>query len=279
VKLAPGIFERDAYLAGDEKGRAADLMSLFTDDEVDVIQCFQGGYGSAQTIPFLDFDVIRDNPKPFVGYSDITALHVALGRCAGLVTFYGPVLVSMDAHERSDKGKRFLRESLVKALTSTEALGPVPANPDDPYLRALRGGRAEGELAGGCLWLVGQTIGTPWQADLAGKIFFFEDVDLPPWYMDGLLTQMRQAHMLDDVVGVVVGEMKNSDWSEKRPEWPQTLSLEDVLERHLEPLDIPAIYGLPMGHGKYLATVPLGVKVTLDADSRVLSVDEPALVR
>jgi muramoyltetrapeptide carboxypeptidase len=131
---------------------------------------------------------------------------------------------------------------------------------------------------GGCLWLLGQAIGTPWQPDFSGKIFFFEDVEAPPWYIDGILNQMRQVGMLDEVVGVVVGELEKCDWREERPEWPQTLSIEDVLERYIEPLGVPALYGYPLGHGERLCTIPLGVSVTLNADSRTVRIDEPALL-
>jgi muramoyltetrapeptide carboxypeptidase len=159
-------------------------------------------------------------------------------------------------------------------VLSGDATGEVPRDPDDPYVRAIRGGRVTAPLVGGCLWLLLQTMGTPWEIDLAGAIFFFEDVDAPPWYVDGMLTQLRHAGKLDEVVGVVVGEMEKCDWNERQPEWPRTKSLEDVLEEHLEPLHVPVIYKLPLGHGKHLATLPLGVTCTLDADVRTLTVDE-----
>jgi muramoyltetrapeptide carboxypeptidase len=277
VKLGDGVYERDAYVAGDPKTRANNINSMFADPDVDVVQCLTGGYGSAQTLPHLDFDIISSNPKPLVGYSDITALHTAVRERTGLVTFYGPVLMSMNADDRNKASKEFLREHLLRALTSTEPLGPIPKNPDDDYVRTFTPGKVTGELTGGCLWLLGQTIGTPWQVDLAGKILFFEDVELPPWYADGLLNQMSQTGMLDDVIGVVVGDLEKCDWSEDRPEYPQTLSIEDVLERYIEPLGVPAIYRLPMGHGRFLTTTPLGVTATLDADNRTLTIDEPAL--
>jgi muramoyltetrapeptide carboxypeptidase len=274
VKLADGIHAREAYIAGDAESRARDLTAVFADDEVDVVHVFQGGYGSAQTIPHVDWDVVRANPKPFVGYSDITALHLAIRHYTGLVTFYGPTLGDID-HKESTK---FNKKHFLRALTSSEPLGRFPARPKDKYLRTISPGRVTGEVVGGCLWLIGQTIGTPWQPDLAGRILFFEDVDAPPWYLDGLLNQMTQAGMLADVIGVVVGEMDKCDWRESRPEWPQTFSLEDVLERYLEPLGVPVLYNLPIGHGDYFCTLPLGVRVTLDADARTLTVDEAALL-
>ena len=273
VKLAEGIFSRDAYVAGSPEERARDINAMFADDDVDVVQTMTGGYGAAQTIPHLDFDVIRNNPKAFIGYSDITALHTGISHHTGLVTFYGPGLMEVNDPET----KKLTQDRLLKALTTTDALGEVPRKPDDDYIRPLAPGKVRGTMVGGCLWLLGQTIGTPWQIDLAGKIFFFEDVDAPPWYIDGLLTQMRQAGMLDDVIGGVVGELEKCDWRETKPEWPQTLSIEDVLERYVEPLGVPAIYGLPLGHGKHLVTTPLGVEVTLDADSRKLIIEESAL--
>lgn len=273
VKLADGVHERRMYTAGDPQVRADDLTALFADDEVDVIQCLQGGYGSAQTIPLIDWDVVRAHPKALVGFSDITALHAALRRYAGWPSLYGPGIAGVG----DPKTKDFTRTNLLRALTSTEPLGEVPRNPEDPYVRSLHGGRVTAEMVGGCLWLIGQAIGTPWQLDLDGKVFFFEDVDCPAWYMDGILNQMSQAGMLGGVVGVVVGELKDCDWRETKPEWPQTHSIEEVLEMYVQPLGVPAIYGLPMGHGDYLATTPLGVRVTLDADERKLTIDETAL--
>jgi muramoyltetrapeptide carboxypeptidase len=274
VKLGRNVFARDAYVAGDPKSRAQDIMDLFTDDEVDVVQCFQGGYGSAQTIEYLDFDAIRANPKAFIGYSDITALHTALRHHTDLVTFYGPGLAGVNDRET----KTFTQERMLKALTTVGPLGEVPRDPENNYIRALGSGSVSAPLVGGCLWLLGQAIGTPWQPDFAGRILFFEDVEAPPWYIDGVLNQMRQAGMLDEVAGVVVGELEKCDWREERPEFPQTLSIEDVLERYVEPLGVPALYGYPLGHGERLCTIPLSVSVTLNGDKRILTIDEAALL-
>jgi muramoyltetrapeptide carboxypeptidase len=269
VKLSDGALARDDYVAGDPELRARDLEAMFADPEVDVVQTLQGGYGSAQTIPYLDFEAIAASPKPFVGYSDITALHVAIRQRTGLATFYGLGLVGVGWKETT----AFTRERLLEVLRG-EAAGEVPRDPDDPYVRSLRGGRVTAPLVGGCLWLLLQTMGTPWEVELDGSILFFEDYDAPPWYVDGMLTQLRHAGKLDGVAGVVVGDMERCDWREGRPEWPRTKSIEDVLEAHLEPLDVPVLYKLPLGHGKHLATLPLGVECTLDADARTLTVDE-----
>jgi muramoyltetrapeptide carboxypeptidase len=272
VRLADGIYARDDYVAGDPRERARDLMALFVDPEVDVVQCARGGYGSAQVIPYLDFGLIAENPKPFVGYSDITALHVALRQRSGLATFYGYGLSGVGDPETT----AFTTARLLSVLGG-DTTGTVPRDPDDPYVRALRSGVATAPLVGGCLWLLLQTMGTPWEVELDGCLFFFEDWDAPPWYIDGMLTQLAHAGKLDGVVGVVVGDMARCDWREDKPEWPRTKSIEDVLEEKPEPLGVPVLYKLPLGHGKHLATLPLGVTATLDADTGTLTVDEPAL--
>ena len=272
VKLAAGVYERDDYVAGSPERRAADLNAMFADPEVDVVQSLQGGYGSAQTIPHLDFDLVAANPKPFVGYSDITALHTAFLRKTGLATFYGNGLAGVGEPETTE----FSRERLLATLRGTAA-AEVPRDPDDPYVRAIRGGTATAPLVGGCLWLLIQSMGTPWEVDLDAAIFFFEDVKLPPYYLDGFLTQLGQAGKLEGVEGVVVGEMKDCDWGDQREasDWARSRSLEDVLEERLEPLGVPVLYKLPLGHGKHLASIPLGVRYTLDADAQTLTVVEP----
>jgi len=155
----------------------------------------------------------------------------------------------------------------------------VPPNPDDPWVRTIRGGRVTAPLVGGCLWLLMQTMGTPWEIELDGAILFFEDVHSPPYYIDGELVQLAHAGKLDKVAGVVVGQMEKCDWGDLHPvsDWARSRSIEDVLEERLQPLGVPVLYGLPLGHGKHLAALPLGVTCTLDADARTLTVDEPAL--
>jgi muramoyltetrapeptide carboxypeptidase len=271
VKLGPNVYARDDYVAGDPQARASDLNALFSDPEVDVVQALQGGYGSAQTIPCLDFDAIGANPKPFVGFSDITALHVAIHRRTGMHTIYGNGLVGLGDPETSD----FTRNRALDVLRG-EAANEVPRSPDDPYVRAITGGTATAPLLGGCLWLLLQTMGTPWELDVEGAILFFEDYKAPPYYVDGMLTQLGHAGKLQQVAGVVVGEMKDCDWGDQREasDWARSRSLEDVLEQHLEPLGVPVLYGLPLGHGKHLASIPLGVRYTLDADRRTLTLEE-----
>jgi muramoyltetrapeptide carboxypeptidase len=224
-------------------------------------------------VPLLDYDVIAASPKPFVGYSDVTALHVAIRQRTGLVTFYGLGLTSMGAPKREEGDK----EWFIRAMTAIEPLGEVPARPDDPYIGALNSGRATAPLVGGCLWLLRETLGTPWEVQFDDMILFFEDVHAPPWHVDGMLTQLRNAGKLARVKAVVIGEMHKSEASDQVDPWLRSRSMEDVFEHHLEPLGVPILHNLPLGHGKHLFTTPLGVNATVDADARRLTLNEGAL--
>ncbi|MBA3734190.1 MAG: LD-carboxypeptidase [Actinobacteria bacterium] len=273
VKLADGVYARDDFVAGDAEARARDVNALFADPDVDLVQLLRGGYGASQVVPHLDFDLIGDNPKPLVGYSDVTALHVAIRQRTGLVTFYGPGFTGMGSSKRGDWSKeRFLR-----AVGDPEQLGEIPPRPDDPYVGAIGGGRASAPLVGGCLWLLRETLATPWEVDLDDAILFFEDVHCPPWHVDGMLTQLRNAGKLNRIKGVAIGEMyKCEEWRQPEP-WLRSRSMEDVFEHHLGPLDVPVVHNLPLGHGDHLCTIPLGVTATIDADAHTLVIEESAL--
>jgi muramoyltetrapeptide carboxypeptidase len=183
VKLADGVWDRQAYVAGDAKSRARDLVAMFADPEVDVVQCLQGGVGSAQTIPYLDFEVIAANPKALCGYSDITALHIAVRQRTGLATIQSNGLRGMGWNETP----QFNKDRLLEVLR-TGGVGEVPRDPDDPYVRAIRGGTATAPLVGGNLWLIAHGMGTPYEIDAEGCILFFEAVEQPPWVIDVQLT-------------------------------------------------------------------------------------------
>jgi muramoyltetrapeptide carboxypeptidase len=273
VKLTEGAWAKDDYVAGSPDQRAADLNALFADPEVDVIQVLWGGTGAIDVLPHLDYDLIAANPKALMGYSDITNLHIAIRQRTGLATFHGPGLGSMGVPERTD----FTWNSALDAFRSG-ASGPVPRDPDDPYVRTIAGGKVTAPIVGGNLFTFVHLIGTPFDPSFDGAILMFEEVHEPPYVIDVHLSQLTMAGKLENVAGVVVGELKDCDWSEARPEAPRTRSIEDVLERHLAPLGVPVLYKLPLGHGKHLATIPLGVVATLDADGRELTIDEPGLI-
>jgi muramoyltetrapeptide carboxypeptidase len=272
VKLAPGALERADYHAGTPEIRARDLQEAFADSEIAAIQCMRGGYGSAQVIPLLDFEPIAKAPKPFIGLSDITALHAALLTFTGLATFYGPSLTSFgDPAVAALTGERLL------SVLRSETTGPVPGDPERLTVIAIAGGRASGRVVGGCASDFIYTIGTPWEPNLDGALFFFEEVGTAPIRIDRALLYLEQIGKLDGVRGIVVGELAGCEWHEWTSS-PRSKTLEDVLDDRLGGLGIPVLYGLPLGHGASIATLPLGVEATLDADALTLTIDEQALV-
>ena len=271
VKLMPGALEQEAWHAGSPEVRARDLQAAFADPEIDAIQTMRGGYGSAQVIPLLDFNAIAETPKAFVGVSDITALHAALLVRAGLATFYGPSLTMVGSPSSSP----FTTDRLLKVL-SGQTTGPVPEDRDRLTVVSIAGGRVSGHLVGGCLVDFIYTIGTPWEPDLDGAIFFFEECNSAPIQIDRALLYLEQVGKLEGVRGIVVGELAGCEWYEHTSA-PRSKTLEDVLEDRLGGLGIPVLYGLPLGHGASLATLPLGVEATVDADALTLTIDEPAL--
>jgi len=271
VRLMPGALAQDGWHAGSPEVRARDLQEAFADPELDAIQTMRGGYGSAQVIPLLDFDRIAATPKPFIGISDITALHTALLTHAGMVTFYGPGLVTVGQPSPST-----LTTSRLLQVLRGDTTGPVPADADRLTVVSIAGGRASGRLVGGCLSDLIHTLGAPWEPDLGGAIFFFEEVGLAPIQIDRALLHLEQIGKLRGVRGVVVGELAGCEWHEHTSS-PRSKTLEEVLADRLGALGVPVLYGLPLGHGASLATLPLGAEATLDADAGTLTVDSPAL--
>lgn len=271
ARLMPGALERDDWHAGSPETRARDIQAAFDDAEIDAIQTMRGGYGSAQVIPLLDMERIASSPKAFIGLSDITALHAALNRM-GLATFYGPSLTMVGSPSPPALNTERLLSVLGGATT-----GEVPGDPDRLTVIALSPGRASGRLVGGCLVDFIYTIGTPWEVDLQGAIFFFEEVGIAPIRLDRALLYLDQIGKLHGVRGIVVGELAGSEWYEFQSS-PRSKTIEDVLTDRLGHLGVPILYGLPLGHGASLSTLPLGVAATVDADARVLTIDEPALV-
>ena len=273
-KFGRNVRQRAGYLGGSVEERLDDLHAAFRDPEVKAVFCIRGGYGTEQLLDGIDYGLIRRNPKIFLGYSDITALHIAIHQRTGLVTFHGPVVLSAF----SEYTQRWFR----KALFSSEPMGAV-TNPDDSgalrpahMLRTVRGGRARGRLIGGNLTLIATTMGTPYEIDTRGRILFLEDVDEEPYSIDRMLTQLRLAGKLEQAAGVIFGECNNCKPREFRPSYESTFSVGEVVDRILGPLKIPVLSGLTFGHTDDQATLPEGVMATLDTDKGELVIEEAA---
>jgi muramoyltetrapeptide carboxypeptidase len=237
-----------------------------------VIQVLWGGTGAIEILPYLDYDMIAANPKALMGFSDITNLHIALRQETGLATLHGPGFGSMGTPDRT----AFTWDSAIAAFREGAA-GEVPRDPDDPYVRTIAGGKVTAPIVGGNLFTFVHLIGTPWDPVFDDAILFFEEVNEPPYIMEVHLHQLEHAGKLRNLAGIVIGELFKCDWREDRPETPRTRSIEDVLERCLAPLGVPTLYKLPLGHGKHLASIPLGVQATLDSDAQTLTIDQPGV--
>jgi len=258
------------YLAGSDHERAEDLLAMLERDDVDGIVCLGGGYGAMRTVAALNLDRLRrlaGRPaKPFIGFSDLTVIHAMLRRELGWVTFYGPMIQGFE------KSTDYTLAAFRRALMETEPFDILHA-PGQPPVETLVGGTAAGRLAGGCLALVVSLIGTPWEIDFADTIGFFEDIHEQPYRVDRMVSQLLASGGLSRCVGIVIGE--HVDCEPDRPE--RSLELEDIFGDLIRPLGVPTIYGLPIGHGQHLATLPLGTRVALDAGAQRLRIVEPGV--
>ena len=274
VKLGQFVKRKLGYLGGTIEERAADVNAMFADPGVDAVFAIRGGYGSAQILPALDYEVIRKNPKIFIGYSDITAMHLAIHQKTGLVTFHGPVPLSAF----TDYTQKYYRKALFDKGPIGTVTNPVETNPLRPghTLRTIVGGKAKGALTGGWLTLLATTMGTPYEVDTKGKIFFIEDVGEEPYSMDRMLTQMRLAGKLDQAAGIVFGECSRCTPKDYKPGFDNNLSLGEVVDEILGKLKIPVLSGLTIGHTADQLTLPMGVMATLDADKGTLTIEEAA---
>ncbi len=274
-KLAPHARKRRGFLAGSDRNRASDIMRMFADRSVSAIICVRGGYGTARLISLLDYDVIRAHPKVFVGYSDITSLHCAFLTKANLVSFHGPMLNS-DFIKPSCPD--FTRQSFQRTLMKPNPPGSVCQGCSRKSIKVLHPGVATGHLVGGNLSILCASLGTPFQPRFSKTILFFEDVDEVPYRFDRMLTQLLNASVLQQVVGIAIGINKHckDPKAAKTREYRQTL--EDVFKERLLPLRVPVVAGLPFGHVRMNATLPIGVRATLDGDAGDLSINEAAVL-
>lgn len=272
---APHLADRHGFLAGRDADRLADLEGMFTDPDIHGIVCLRGGYGSVRMLQRMDFDIVRTNPKVFVGYSDITALHGAIHQRTGLVTFWGPMVAS----DMSPGFHPYNRDAFMKAVSGADSIGSIVHPEDMPPVQTIHGGMATGPLIGGTLSLLAAAVGTPYEFEYDGAILFFEDVGEEPHRIDRMLTQLLQSGRLDCLSGIVIGECAGCGSAPDNPAFPYgNFSIEEVFLDRLQPLGIPVIYGLGIGHGTYKATLPLGVRATLDGDARTLAIDEPGVI-
>ena len=277
-KVKPGahLYDREGYLAGSDAARAADLNAMFADDGVDAIWCVRGGYGASRILPALDYALMQRKPKALIGYSDITALHVAIHRHAGLVTFHGPV--AFRAFTPYSLGE--LKRVLWTGETPVRLGGPPPFERAEGRVdwenrvATLVPGTARGRLLGGNLCLMSHLCGTPYFPDLRGAILFLEDVEEAYYRIDRMLTQLWLSGALAGVAGVAFGKFTNCNSS---PFFLQNRPLDDILAERCRALGVPAVSGIMVGHIEDQTTLPVGCLAELDADAGTLTLLEPGV--
>ncbi|HYJ46820.1 MAG TPA: LD-carboxypeptidase [Pyrinomonadaceae bacterium] len=276
AKLGKNVGKRSATYEASVEERLDDLHSMFRDKEVSAVFALRGGYGCGHLLDRIDYDLIRRNPKIFLGFSDITALHLAIHKRARLVTFHGPVVTSSFTD--------YTQQSFHKALFETQPAGKL-TNPHEGNelrprhtLRTIRPGTATGPLIGGNLSLIASTMGTPYEIETRGRILFVEDIGEEPYRVDRMLTQLRLAGKFDGAAGVIFGECDGCAPNDFKPSFASPYSFGEVLDNILGQLKVPVLSGLTIGHTADQLTLPLGVAATLDADAGTLEIKEAAVV-
>lgn len=257
VKVGANVGKNHGYLAGSDNERVDDLHSMFKDKTVKAIFTLRGGYGAFRLLDKMDYRVIRNNPKIFVGYSEITSLQMAFLEKANLITFAGP-MVAVDFY---DEVSPYTNEHFWATITSNKKLGKLkyPENQKLPYLQK---GTASGRLIGGNLAVFTALLGTEYFPNLTGKILMIEDVGELPYRVDRMFNQLRLSGTLKKVKGIILGRFV--DCHEHDPN-KKTLTLGEVISDYVGALKIPSIYTFPHGHIKDFVTIPFGLKINMNA--------------
>lgn len=263
IKTGKFLRERNSYLAGSDEERAEDINALFGDHEVKGVFALRGGYGSCRILPLLDYDLICANPKPFIGYSDITAMHNAILVKTGLVTFHGS-----NASSAFEPGNRATCQRILLGTDDGRRSpdygdGVLFARDEEGRLKTVVGGRATGRLIGGNMTCLLRLLDTPYMPDFRGVILFLEDTCEKAYRIDGNFTHLRLAGILEQIGGLVIGQFDHNDPEEEK-------RIKIVLQREAERIGVPAVTGAPIGHFAEQIMVPHGMRVSLDAGETTL---------
>jgi muramoyltetrapeptide carboxypeptidase len=275
-KMGKNVGRRSVDYASFVQERLDDLHAMFRDREVNAVFALRGGYGAPQILDRIDYDLIRRNPKIFLGFSDITALHLAIHKRAGLVTFHGPNVASgFSAYTQQHFRRALFETTPIGRLTNPPETNELRPN---HALRAIRPGTASGQLVGGNLSLIVATMGTPYEIETRGKILFIEDVGEEPYRIDRMLTHLRLAGKFDNAAGIIFGECSGCSPADFKPSTASPYTLGEVLDNIFGALKVPVLSGLTIGHTTDQLTLPLGVTATLDAGKGTLEIKEACVV-
>ena len=274
-KLAPHVLDQYGYLAGKDQDRAADINQFFGDAEVAAILPIRGGWGCSRILPYLDYERIRQNPKIIVGFSDLTALILAINAQTNLVTFHGPNGLTSWKTRQTDYFRRVLFAGETVSFQNLK-----DGDDEDRLMRVkyriqtITPGKAQGRLIGGNLSVLSGIVGSPYLPDLRGAILFLEDIGENIYRIDRLMTHLKLAGVFDQLAGFIFGQCRNclpdADYA--------SLTLEEVVWGHIQPLGIPAWYGAMIGHIEPVVTLPIGLEVEIDANAGTIQMLQPAVV-
>lgn len=287
VVIPDGFYERSGYLDPDDDARAAELNAAFADPDVDAIFPVTGGFGTTRILHLLDYETINANPKVFIGFSDITGLHLALAKHTDLVTFHSPnpqwgLGSESGLHPAAEKffwralsgptpGKSNETSGAVSADDTSGGgylINPAADNPDPPVaIRTVAGGKGKGQIIGGNLALVAAVMGTPHEPDTDGKILFVEDVNEDPYRVDRMLATLKSAGKLDHLSGVILGRFTKGEVDEDDGH-----TMDDVFDDYFKDAPYPVLAHFPAGHVRDNITLPLGVPAELDGDAQTLRI-------
>ena len=267
VKEGPNARNRYGYLAGSDEERAADLNAMFADDTVDAILPFRGGWGGNRILSMVDYDLIANNPKILVGFSDITSLLLAIYAKTGLITFHGPVGKS----DWTDYTLTHFERMLSGQQATTIGIPENSTCSDCRELSVITPGETKGTLLGGNLSVLTAMIGSDYLPDWQGSILFLEDVGEDIYRIDRMLTQLKISGILEQLSGFIFGQCVNCDRAND-----YSLSLKQVFEDHIKPLGIPAFSGAMIGHISDMVTLPIGLEARMDAKTGTIHFEEAA---
>ncbi|SFF91862.1 muramoyltetrapeptide carboxypeptidase [Novosphingobium sp. CF614] len=270
---APHLLEREGYLAGSDQTRARDVMAMFTDDGVRAIMAVRGGWGSARLLPYLDFQAIARRPKLFAGFSDNTALHLALAARTGVASIHGPNAAASWPPAAWEAFRQIAFEGDMPTYSVPAYDGPNLAG-HGGALRIFRGGKARGRLLGGNLSVLAALVGTPYLPDFTGAILFLEDTNEAEYRIDRMLTQLALGGVLGKVAGIVFGQCTGCEDPDRGF---SGFTIYEVLDRQVADLGIPAFQGAMIGHVAAQVSVPVGIMAEIDADAGTIRMLEPAV--
>ena len=270
------LFRRWGYLAGTDEQRANELMNYFRDKSVKAIFPGTGGYGSTRILGMLDYNIIKDNPKIFIGFSDITALHVAFNQLGDLITFHTPnPMYGLGSEKGLDPISELYFWSLIMNSDDYNYEIPFDLYGDSLKVQTMVPGVASGKLVGGNLSLLCSTMGSDYEIQTGGSILFIEDVGEAPYRVDRYLRELKLAGKLDVVNGIIIGRFSRRE--SENPDKPSDFKMSQVFQQYFSELNVPVIFDFPAGHGSKNISLPLGGNVLIDTKNEIFKVLEPPI--